>query len=431
MNQRVSLLYGEGEKFASLPRGIDVTIARPESRPAVIDSVQEIRRAMREPIGSSMLQDIARGRQDAIILVCDLTRDVPDAMILPILLDELNEAGIPDSAIRAMVAGGGHRRITQDEARQRFGDEVLSRIDILGHDANDRDTLVKIGTTSHGTPVWINREVAESELVLGTGCIIPHVIAGYGGGRKLIIPGVAGEETIRTNHRPANINHPGVGFCRLAGNVIHDELMEAARMAKLDFIVNVVWAPDGKLVQVVAGDMEAAWEEGVRTADAMYAFPMEHPVDLLVTSGGGAPTDVNFYQSVRGMQVGVPVVRSGGAIVLVAECTEGVGSEPLYSWLRDATCPADVLRRRDREGFDIHGEHIACYLCERVFPEYAVFLVSSLPKAQVKEMMMRPASTVDEAIEQALQYLGSRQAKVLVNPYGAKAVPHLKGVVDD
>lgn len=427
MTRRVALLYGKGQQVVSLPESLDLTIASPTPRPAVSDAEGEIRRALASPIGSPRLRDIASNRKDAIILVCDLTRDVPDSVIVPMLLDELNEAGIDDSAIRVMVAGGGHRRITKDEARQRFGDVVLSRVEVMHHDAGDRDSLVMIGTTSYGTPVWINCDVAESDLVLGTGCIIPHVIAGYGGGRKLIIPGVAGEETIRLNHRPENVNRPGVGFCRLVGNVIHEELMEAARMAKLDFIINVVWSSDGALVQAVAGDMEAAWEEGVRTADKMYAFPLDRPVDLLITSGGGAPTDVSFYQAVRGMQVGVPAVRPGGAIVLVAECAEGVGSEPLYTWLRDATCPVDVLRRRDREGFDIHGEHIACYLSERVFLHYDVLLVSSLPEAQVKEMMMTPCASANEAVGVALERLGSREVPILVNPYGPKAIPRLKG----
>jgi len=427
----MALLYGSGHRTASLPDDLEVTIAQPEVRSGVADPVGEIRRALDHPIGAPRLRDLAQGRRDAIILVCDLTRDVPDRMILPFLLGELNEAGIPDSSIRVMIAGGGHRPITSQEAHLRLGDGVLSRIERLDHDSTDSGSLVKIGTTAYGTPVWINRAVAESDLVLGTGCIIPHVIAGYGGGRKLIIPGVAGEETIRRNHRPENINRPGVGFCRLAGNVVHEELMEAARMARLDYIINVVWSPDGALVQVVAGDMEAAWEEGVRTADSMYVFAMDHAVDLLVTSGGGSPTDVNFYQAVRGMQVGVPVVRPGGAIVLVAECTEGVGSEPLYTWLRDAVCPDDVLRRRDEEGFGVRGEHIACYLCERVFPYHRVFLVSSMPDSQVSEMMMTPAPSVDAAIGEALRVLGGERPSVLVNPYGAKAVPRLKGSSND
>jgi lactate racemase len=425
----IGLLYGKGKRIATLPDTVELAIADPKSLPPILDMAAEIRRAMREPIGSQRLKELAAGRKEATILVCDLTRDVPDSVILPIILDELNEAGIGDSDIRAVVAGGGHRPITCKEAEERFGSSLLQRIEFVDHDAEDADSLVRIGTTSFGTPVWINRDVAESDLVLGTGCIIPHVIAGYGGGRKLIIPGVAGVETIRRNHRPENINHPGVGFCQLTGNVIHEELMEAARMARLDFIVNVVWAPDGDLVQVVAGDMEEAWQAGVETADAMYAVQVEHPVDLLITSGGGAPSDINFYQAVRGMQVGVPIVREGGAIVLVAECSDGVGSDPLHAWLRDASCPKDVLDRREREGFDIHGEHIACYLCERVFPYHPVFLVSSLPARHVEEMMMTPAASVDEAIELALEYLGDREVSVFVNPYGAKAVPRLKGGV--
>ncbi len=424
---QIRLLYGQGDRKVTLPDTVELAIANPKTPPSIADMEAEIRRAMCEPIGSPRLVDLAAGRKNATILVCDLTRDVPDDVILPIVLDELNEAGIPDADIQAVVAGGGHRPITCKEAEERFGVTLLNRIKFVDHDADDIGGLVKIGTTSFGTPVWINRDVAESDLVLGTGCIIPHVIAGYGGGRKLIVPGVAGVETIRRNHRPENLSHPGVGFCQLTGNVIHEELMEAARMARLDFIVNVVWAADGGLVQTVAGDMEKAWQEGVRTADAMYICPVEHPVDLLITSGGGAPTDINFYQAVRGMQVGVPVVRDGGAIILVAECTEGVGSDPLYTWLRDADCPKAVLERRDRDGFDIHGEHIACYLCERVFPRHAVFLVSSLPVRQVEEMMMTPAATVDEALKLALDYLGDRDASVFVNPYGAKAVPRLKG----
>ncbi len=425
--EEIALLYGRETRTASLPESLDVTVARPDIRPGVRDSEAELRRALEHPIGSARLGKLARGRRNPIILVCDLTRDVPDALILPLLLDELNEAGIADDSIRVMIAGGGHRPITDDEARQRLGSTVLSRVERLDHNAADRASLVNIGTTNWGTPVWINRAVAESDLVLGTGCIIPHVIAGYGGGRKLIVPGVAGEETIRRNHRPENVNRPGVGFCRLAGNIIHEELMEAAHMAGLDFILNVVWSPGGELVQAVAGDMEQAWEAGVRIADAMYAFSMDHTVDLLITSGGGAPTDINFYQAVRGMQVGVPTVRQGGAIVLVAECAEGVGSDPLYMWLREAICPDDVLRRREQEGFDVRGEHIACYLCEHVFSHHRVFLVSSLPATQVREMMMTPASSVDEAIREALHSLGKEYPTVLVNPYGAKAVPRLAG----
>lgn len=145
------------------------------------------------------------------------------------------------------------------------------------------------------------------------------------------------------------------------------------------------------------------------------------------TTEGGAPTDVSFYQAVRGMQVGVPLVCDGGAIILVAECTEGVGSDPLYAWLRDATCPKDILDRRDRGQFDIHGEHIACYLRDRVFPHMRVFLVSSISPKIVEGMMMTPAETVEEAMEGAMEHLNTAAPRVIVNPYGAKVVPILGG----
>lgn len=425
--KRIELLYGRGTKTASLDEELRVKVLHPQALPVKEDVAAEVRRAMEAPIGSERLSVLGRGRRDAVILACDLTRDVPDAVIIPMILDELNEAGIPDERIMIVIACGGHRPITREEAQERFGNGVLSRVRWVNHDASDKASLVCIGTSSYDTEIWINRLVAESDLIIGTGCIIPHVIAGYGGGRKLIVPGVAGEATIRRNHRPANVNTEGVGFCRVKGNVIHEELTEAARVAGLEFIVNVVWNGEGQLVKAVAGDMEAAWNHGVKVAARLYTVSVRGRYDILLTSGGGAPTDVNFYQAVRGMQVGVPLVRDGGAIILVAECTEGVGSDPLYTWLRDATCPKDILDRRDRGQFDIHGEHIACYLCDRVFPRMRVFLVSSISPKIVEEMMMTPAETVEEAMEGAVSHVGITKPRVVVNPYGAKVVPTLEG----
>ncbi len=419
------LLYGSETRGVTIPAGVEALVLRPGSLPVAEDLAGEVRRALNAPIGAPPLAEHARGARDAIILVSDLTREVPDSVIVPMILGELNAAGIKDDKITLMVAGGTHRKITSDEARQRLGPDVLARVRLVPHDASDQSSLVRVGTTSHRTPVWVNRLVVETDLVIGTGCIIPHVIAGYGGGRKVIVPGAAGAETIRVNHRPANVNAPGVGFCRLEGNVVHEDLMEAARMVGLDYIVNVVWNADGRLVRAVAGDMGAAWLEGVRAAEEMYTVKIAHQYDILVTSGGGMPTDVNFYQAVRGMQVGVPALRDGGPVVLAAECREGVGSAPLYEWLRDAACPEDVLRRRDRDGFDIHGEHIACYLCERILPKHQVFLVSSLPDEIVADMMMIPAASVQEAFERARQAHAGRSPSVLVNPYGARAVPKM------
>ena len=421
----VNFLYGKGFKEAYIDDALSPKILHPRHLPAKSNVVLEIKRALEAPIGTPPLEVLARGRKNAVILVCDLTRDVPDQIIVPMLLDRLNRAGIADERVTLVVAGGAHRPITQEEAKQRFGEEVLSRVRLVNHNASDDESLTYIGTSSFGTDIFINRLVARSDLVIGTGCIIPHVIAGYGGGRKIVLPGVAGEKTIATNHNFAS--QEGVGFCRLHGNIVHEEMMEAARMARLEFIVNVIWSGEGKLVEAVAGDMEAAWLKGVEVAAYMYTCPVDSPCDLFITSGGGNPSDINFYQAVRGMQVGLPIVRRGGAIVLVAECVEGVGSEHLYNWLREASVPDEVTRRISEEGFGVRGEHIAAFLCEKVFPYFKVFLVSSLPPKQVEDMMMIPASTVEEAIELAMDYLAKRTPNVIVNPYGAKVVPVLKG----
>ncbi len=226
----IGLHYGQGEMRVALPQGMTAEILRPRSLPIKEDIAKEIRRALGHPIGSEPLYRLARGRRDAVVLVCDLTRDVPDAVIIPQVLDELNRGGIPDERITVMVAGGAHRPIRDEEAAERFGDGVLSRVRLAPHVATDEGALKLIGKSSFGTEIWINRLVADSDLIVGTGCIIPHVIAGYGGGRKLIVPGVAGAQTIRTNHSPENVNTDGVGFCLVEGNRIHEELTEAARM---------------------------------------------------------------------------------------------------------------------------------------------------------------------------------------------------------
>lgn len=397
----------------------------PKDFPGVEDERDEIKRALENPIASKPLRKIAKSKSNAVILVTDITRHVPDHIIVPLLLEELNQAGIPDQKIKVIIATGTHRPATEEELHEMLGYEVLERVTVINHDANDLDNLIYIGQTKFGNKIWINKIVMQADVKVATGCILPHAIAGYGGGRKSILPGVAGEETIKYNHitLPQIVATPEIGFRLLKGNPIHEDMMEAAQLVGLDFIVNVVWNSKGELAKIVAGNFKRAWIEGVRVAEKMYTIKLQWQADVALTSGGGYPTDINLYQAIRGLQAVIPAVREGGIIILVAKCQEGTGSDELYNWLKEASTPEDVIQRVKEEGVFTIGVNMAYFLCKKILNKYKLILVSELSPRIVSEMMMYPAGSPREAIDKALSMIRSEAATVILNPYGAKVIP--------
>ena len=267
--------------------------------------------ALERPIGTPALREIARGRKDACILICDITRPVPNRTILGPMLKVLEEAGIPRNRVLILVATGLHRASTAAEKVEMLGEEIASRYRVEDHHGTRMDEHTFLGTTPRGIPAWVDTRYVKADLKIATGLIEPHLMAGYSGGRKLICPGVAGIETVKRWHGPEMIAHPRADCGILEGNPIHEENTRIGRMAGCDFIVNVTLDAHRRVTSVVAGDMEEAFLTAVRFIEEIVRAPVARPVDIVVTSSAGYPLDTTFYQSVKGLTGCLPIVKPG------------------------------------------------------------------------------------------------------------------------
>ncbi|RLI41772.1 nickel-dependent lactate racemase, partial [Candidatus Bathyarchaeota archaeon] len=327
----VWLPYGKTEVCARIPTRNFLGYIEPKEKPGVADPRAEVERALKKPIGTGPLSEIAKPGDTVAIVVNDATRSTPSYLMLPPLLDELNQAGVKDENITIIFGCGTHRAVRPDEMKKLVGEEVLERVKAVNHD-HKADDLVYIGKTAKfGTKVYVNKIFAEADRRILTGGVELHYYAGYGGGRKNVLPAVSGAETIQSNH--AMLLSPKARTGVLEGNPIHEDMMEAAKLAKVDFILNIVTNSKNELVKAFAGDLEQAFYEGVKLVDAMYKVPIERRADIVIVSPGGHPLDINLYQAYKGVDNALDAVKRGGVIILLAECPEGHGHDVFYEWM--------------------------------------------------------------------------------------------------
>ncbi|NIM45076.1 MAG: nickel-dependent lactate racemase [Nitrososphaeria archaeon] len=394
--------------------------------PGVRDELGEIQRAVENPIEKKRLCEIASSGDTVSIVVTDITRRSPDHKILPSILKELKSVGVHDEKITIVTALGIHRPMTEEEIKLKIGSEAFKHIRTVNHNCHDKRQLMYLGETGNlKTPVWVNKTVAEADIKVTTGIVEIHTIAGYSGGGKSIMPGVSGEEAIMATHKPEWIDNPKAALGLIEGNPIHEDIVELARMAGVDFIVNTVLNSRDELVCAAAGDVEEAQLNLIETYDRMYKVPLDEPADIVV-SAAGYPKDLNLYQASRAANnfvlVPKPTVKEGGIIIIPAPCQDGVGDQLFYEWMRDAEKPQDVLERAYRE-YKI-GVHKP-YIMSKILAHADVILAGSqIPDETVKEMLMIPARNVEEALEWALKKLGS-DSRVLVAPHGFFTLPTL------
>ncbi len=409
------LRYGQGCFRVAVPGDCLATRAADplgdETR-AVVD-------ALENPIGAAPLREIVRPGERVAIVVNDITRLTRTDLMLPPIVGTLNRAGIPDRDIFIVFALGIHRRQTDAERRQIVGEEIYSRIRCFDHIASDDAGLVEIGVTSFGNRVEINREVWEADRIILTGEIIYHLIAGYSGGRKSLVPGVAGFRTTTFNHRM--IFHPDCRAGKLDGNPAHEDLLEACRMADPDFIVNVVLSPEGQLIRVVAGHYDLAHREGCRTVDEMLRVPIEAPYDLVVASAGGFPLDIDLRQAHKGLENACRALRPGGAILFYAECPNGAGIGSFEDYVRRYEDDFAMREALDREF--VVGGHKAWWVA-RLGRLFDVHLVSGLDEDFVRRCHFTPVSPAGHklALESLLRDAGP-DARVAVIPHSGFTLP--------
>ncbi len=408
--------YGREEVSFSIADSRVKGVFLPRERAGLADPVAAMKEALAKPIGKPPLREMVSPGSKVAIVINDITRVVGTDVFLPFLLDELNAAGVPDDRITAVVATGIHRGHTPEEHRYIAGEEAYSRIKIVDHDAVNAPVSY-YGRTSRGTPVYINDIVAKADFVILTGEVTYHMTAGYTGGRKSILPGVASLEAIETNHKA--MVEPTATQGRLEGNVLHEDMLEAARMVKPNFIFNVVLNSRREFVQVVAGDMEQAHAEGCKLVDEMFAVNIEEKAEVVIATCGGYPKDINFYQAQKTLSNAHRAVRPGGTIILMAACPEGHGSQKFYDFMKDHSTPGEVV---EAVAANFQMGHHKAYLTCRTLKEVHTILISEMPDEIVRVLMMEPAHSVEEALERVRARHGPDfQAYVL--PEGFLTVP--------
>jgi nickel-dependent lactate racemase len=415
--QELSFRYGSGAVGLSVPSHYLCETLLPRSIPALADPISAIRAALAQPIGVPSLRNTLRPGERVAIIVNDITRLVHSEVFLPILIGEINAVGIPDRDIFIVFALGLHRAQSAEERSRIVGEEIARRIALFDHDCRTRENLVLLGRTNRGNEVWINRRVHEADRVVLTGEIIYHQIAGYSGGRKSLVPGVAGADTINFNHRL--ILEPNCRPGLLEGNPAHEDLLEACRLFDPDFLLNVVLSPSGEWVRVVAGHYDLAHRAGCETVDQLCRAPVSEAYDVVLASAGGFPLDIDLRQAHKGMENAARALRSGGVLIYFAECAEGTGSKLIEEWVENYS-DAREMERELRSRFVV-GAHKAYWLA-RLGDRVKVLLVSRLPEDLVRKCHLHPLSDPQNAIAGELRRLGAG-ARIAYIPYAGIALP--------
>jgi nickel-dependent lactate racemase len=412
----VELPYGHRQIGVEIPDARLLAVLEPRHPGRPPDEGALLRRAIDRPIGRPRLCELAQPGQKVVLVTSDLTRPCPSERLLPYLLDELQAAGVPDSDITVVLALGLHRPMTEAEMEAAVGTSLYRRLRVVNHDPLD---VVHLGTTARGTPVEITRTVVEADLRVCIGNLELHYFAGYSGGAKAILPGCASRATVQANH--AMMVRPEASAGRLEGNPVRADLEEGAAMTGIDFVLNVVVDGQHRILGAVAGDVTAAHWRGCELVAEQGIVPIPQLADVVLVSAGGYPKDLNLYQAQKALDNAAHAVRDGGVVILLAECSEGLGNKTFEAWMREAHSPDDVLDRIQRE-FVLGGHKAAAVAA--VLKRASVYLVSSMPADLVRSYGLESFAGLPEALEAALAQAGP-DPQVLVMPQGGSVLPVL------
>ena len=341
---QVRLSFGREGLAVNLPGGFEYKVLDVPPIPALADPVAAIEAALDRPTAGPGLEMLAAGKRSAAISVCDITRPAPNPVTLPPLLRRLERAGVPREGIRIMIATGLHRGATESEIRHIVGEDIASKYSVLNHDARNMGQHRFLGTSKSGTPVWIDERFLGADLHLTLGFIEPHLMLGFSGGRKLVAPGLAGEATIKELHSSRFIRDARSHEGNIEGNPLHAELLEIARMARQDFMLDVSLNRERGITAVFTGEPEAAHRAGMEWVAESTMQRVGEPFDAAITTGAGFPLDLTFYQSVKGVTSAAQIVKPGGRILLFGECAEGAGAAEFSKMLKEHRSDSDFLR---------------------------------------------------------------------------------------
>ncbi|MBQ3728633.1 MAG: nickel-dependent lactate racemase [Spirochaetales bacterium] len=419
---RLSFPFGHEEQFLDVPdsslRGVlrsGINGYEPEGDPDFL-----VRKALENPIGSKRLCELSAGKKKVVIICSDHTRPVPSKVIIPHMLSEIRK-GNPDADITLLISTGCHRPTTRAELESKFGKEIVDSERIVVHDC-DNSPMVNLGRLPSGGELIVNELVTSADLVCSEGFIEPHFFAGFSGGRKSVLPGIASRITVMANHCSEFINDPHSRTGILEDNNIHKDMVWAARRAGLAFICNVVINAEKKVIYAVSGDVEKAHEKGCAFLSKLCAVKAL-PADVAISTNGGYPLDQNIYQSVKGMTAAEATVRQGGVIIMVASCNDGHGGESFFRQISDASslekAMDQILARGRNETIPDQWE---AQILLRILMKARVILVSQAPDEMIKAMHMIPAHDIKSAMDMARDIIGRTDVSVTAIPDGVSVM---------
>lgn len=410
----IELGIGAGTQTVSIPDGNVRKVLLPNPVEHALTGEAEVERALADPIGAPRLRDVVHPGETVAVVTSDITRPCPSWQILPAVLDELYAAGVDRRDITVVFGLGSHRPHTEAERFHLAGERAFAEVRCADSDPAD---CVHLGTTTRGTPVDITRVVAEADRRICLGNIEYHYFAGYSGGAKAIMPGVSTRAAIQANHSMMVRDEARAGA--LAGNPIREDIEEAAAICGVDYLVNVVLNEHKQIIRAVAGDVTAAHRAGCAFLDGLYLSPIDARADIVIVSQGGAPKDLNLYQTQKALDNAKHAVRPGGVVILVGSCREGLGEKTFEDWMLRAETPDDLIRWI-QEDFKLGGHKAAAIAM--VLRSADIYLVSELAPDFVRSIFMQPFATVQEAYDAAAAKLGA-DASVIVMPYGGSTLP--------
>ena len=409
---------GNGVQTCQVPdRNLMGVLHAAEAEPGLTGEA-EVRRALENPIGAPRLREVVKPGEKIAIITSDLTRPMPTYKVMPAVLDELYAAGCAPSDITLVFALGSHRKQTQEERAHLAGERAWKEITCV--DSNP-DDCVRMGVTAAGTPVDITRTVAEADRRICLGNIEFHYFAGYSGGAKAIMPGCSTRAAIQSNHSMMVREEAHAGL--LDGNPLREDIEEAGRICGIDYIVNVVLSEHKEILFAVAGHSVKAHRVGCQYLDKLYRKELPREADIVLVSQGGAPKDLNLYQTQKALDNARHAVRKGGIIVLIGSCKEGLGEKTFEEWMTKSPSPRAMI---ERIGVDFQlGGHKAAAIA-MTLEKADIYLVSDLAPDFVRSIFLTPQPSVQEALDRAFEKLGP-DASVLAMPFGGSTLPHVTG----
>lgn len=420
---KTKIPFGKSSITANLPE--NTIIVRPNDIAANQEEVLTVRKALANPIRSPKLRDLAKGKKEVAIVINDITRLTPSESMVSEIHKELKKAGIRNKDITVIVATGDHRPNTHEELIQMLGQNLVNKLNIINHKSTDTNSLIEIGETTDGIPIVINKHLARASLKILTGLITPHHLAGYSGGPKSLLPGVASRKSLEKHHSfPFRPYEPAMGMIK--DNPFYKSSLEAAQIVGVDFIMNAIPNNKNEMVEVVAGDVKLAHQKGVKISEQIWKTTVSSKVDITITSPGGYPKDINLHQAQKAISPAEIITKKNGTIILVAECRDGIGKfEP---WLTKASNPGEIIGMFRKQGWKSSSGK--AFLFARALSKFNILILThKIKKTRLNKIFLKKVNSIDEAINKSKNLLDHKNPKVALIPHASHIIPVVNHIV--